>query len=99
MDQEELSAFNQDTRDSIRGKNNYQPTGGMKRGGYWPVQNPNDVPQTIPYGATKTSMSKDYSIKEVVEMPTQSLIDIFMRVMADSMQVTKEEAEKIFKIN
>lgn len=43
MDEKELSQFNKDTRDSIKGKNNYDPTVGA-RGGYWPQPEPNYVP-------------------------------------------------------
>lgn len=42
MEQEELAAFNQDTRDSIRGKNNYSAVH-IEQGGYWPSQPIHDV--------------------------------------------------------
>jgi hypothetical protein len=40
-----LAQLNQDTRDSIRGANNYQPNSiQINPEGYWPSHNPNDLP-------------------------------------------------------
>lgn len=43
-------------------------------------------------------MTKHYIIKEKIEPPTQSLIDIFMRVLAESMRATVKDTEAIFNI-
>lgn len=44
--QEKLKKESQDTRDSIRGKDNYQA--GIQEVAYWPNPNPNDLPDTKP---------------------------------------------------
>lgn len=46
MDKEELAQFNKDTRDSVRGKNNYQP-GIPEQGANWPEHQSQDLP--VPY--------------------------------------------------
>jgi hypothetical protein len=39
-----LAQLNQDTRDSIRGNNNYRPSAQYAEANYWPSYPPHDLP-------------------------------------------------------